>query len=100
MALEIEEKRRKYLRLTEDGKGIEGFICPVDGCGFTVKSPGALRMHILFNSDPEMKSRYCPKHEKFYRSHLEELGYREVRYLAGFPSVRMHHVNEEGRVEW
>ena len=45
-------------------------------------------MHILLKSDPEIRSGYCPKHEKFHRSHLKELDMQVVQYLAGFPLAR------------
>jgi len=90
MSLEIEAGLEKYVRLTEDGKRIETFVCPVDGCDFTTKlGAGALRMHIILNADPEKKGRYDQAHETFYGEHTDELSLGKVQYLHKRPRVEI-----------
>jgi hypothetical protein len=90
MSLEIRDPLMKYVRLTEDGRYIERFACPVEGCEFTTKlGPGALRMHMLLRADSTKESRYCSDHEQYFRAFQDELGLDVVRYLSSLPRVEM-----------
>ena len=90
IALEIEADLRKYCLLKEDGTCIDKFVCPVEGCGFATKlGPGALRMHLLMKSDPNVESRYCEAHERFCHANIHELGMDAIRLLSSLPRVRM-----------
>lgn len=90
LSLEIQANLRKYCRVTEDGSRVDRFVCPVEGCGFTTRlGPGALRMHLLMKSDPDVDSRYCEAHDRFSRTHSNELGLDVVRYLHGLPRVQI-----------
>lgn len=89
MSLEIQDRLRKYCELTEDRSSIDKFVCPVEGCDFSTRlGPGALRMHILMKSDPNIERRYCPSHHEFYRTYQDELGTDVVRYLMTLPRIQ------------
>lgn len=90
IALEIEADLRKYCLLKEDGTCIDEFVCPVEGCGFTTRlGPGALRMHLLMKSDPNVESRYCEAHERFCHANIHELGMDAIRYLSSLPRIKV-----------
>ncbi len=90
MTLEIQANLMKYCQLSDDGSCVERFVCPVEGCDFTTRlGPGALRMHLLIKSDPEVGGRYCEAHDRFCRAHAGELGLDVVRYLSNLPRVQV-----------
>ena len=95
MQLEIPNELKKYCKLSKDRSFIKSFGCPVNGCNYkTSLGPGALRMHIILGSDPELESRYNEEHEKFYLEHTNELGRSFVRELSRLP-----HYEEESQIE-
>ena len=83
MTLEIPEKYEKYVVLDEDEEKIKKFECPL--CDFETKQgPGALRMHLVLNSDPNIESRYDGEHEE--ASKKEQIyKLNAVRELSEFP---------------
>lgn len=86
MSINIPEKLKKYITLSEDGSIIDRFRCPVPGCDYSTRlGPGAIRMHILINADPLSENRYCPEHETYLREHESELTIDDVRVLAEIP---------------
>jgi len=90
MPLGIKDNLKKYLVIDEETEEIKRFKCPVEGCEFTTKlGPGAIRMHIIISSDPEVESRYDKSHEEFYKNHKDELGLDNIRYLTQFPIQRL-----------
>jgi hypothetical protein len=90
LSLKIQDELKKYCLTSQDGTCVDKFVCPVEGCGFTTRlGPGALRMHLLLKSDPKFQSRYCPTHEQFYITHVNEMGLEAIRYLGSLPRVQL-----------
>ncbi len=90
MSLEIHDELKKYCLISHDRTCVDKFVCPIEGCGFTTRlGPGALRMHLLLKSDPKSQSRYCPTHEQFYNTHLNEMGLETIRYLGSLPRAQL-----------
>ncbi len=88
MSFNIPDKLRKYVLLTTDGKKIDRFKCPIPGCNFTTRlGPGALRMHMLMKSDPNVTNRYDVQHEKYFEENLFEMD--DVRTLSLIPRIEI-----------
>jgi len=86
MNINIPEKLKKYVKLSQDGTVIDVFKCPVPGCSYTTRlGPGAVRMHVLIKGDPMSETRYCTEHEAYLKAHESELSLDTVRELASFP---------------
>jgi hypothetical protein len=86
MSFNIPENLKKYCSLSENGTIIDRFKCPVPGCNFTTRlGPGAIRMHIMINSDPIHETRYSSDHEEFFRNHESDMSLENIRTLANIP---------------
>jgi hypothetical protein len=84
---DIEPRFAKYISISKDYSMIEEFTCPVEGCNYkTDQGPGSLRMHMVIAADPNMKGRYCPRHQAFVNANPDDMTLDGVRYLAKFPS--------------
>lgn len=85
MTLKIPANLQKYVVLSDDDEIIDRFKCPVEGCSFTTRlGPGALRMHLLLKSDPNMTTRYDKAHEE-YSKKVRMLDMDLVKELSKFP---------------
>lgn len=83
MTIEIPKKFEKYVVLGEKEEKIKKFECPI--CDFETKQgPGALRMHLVLNSDPSIKSRYDEEHKEASRKE-PIYNLEAVRELSVFP---------------